>query len=171
MPEGDTVWRTARRLHETLAGEVISAADLRWPGISTADLRGMRTLEVVARGKNVLHRLDAGLTLHSHLRMEGQWRIESTDLVAARTLANRGVATRRDDVCAWPVGSALPPLRRAGARERARRLPAGPRVLLLPHLPGWPGTWRRRTPSRSAGFGPDVTRPESPRPRHAEMRG
>ena len=88
MPEGDTVWRTARRLHEALAGELISAADLRWPGISTADLRGMRTIEVVSRGKNVLHRLDAGLTLHSHLRMEGQWRVEATGPVADRARAN-----------------------------------------------------------------------------------
>jgi endonuclease-8 len=88
MPEGDTVWRTARRLHQALVDEVISAADLRWPAISTADLRGMRTLEVVSRGKNILHRLDAGLTLHSHLRMEGQWRIEATERLADRALAN-----------------------------------------------------------------------------------
>jgi len=88
MPEGDTVWRTARRLQEMLAGEVITAADLRWPGISTADLRGMRTLEVASRGKNILHRLDSGLTLHSHLRMEGQWRMEATGRLTDRTLAN-----------------------------------------------------------------------------------
>jgi len=88
MPEGDTVWRVARRLHEALADETITGADLRWPGLSTADLRGMATLEVVSRGKNLLHRLDAGLTLHSHLRMEGQWRVETTEGLANRTLAN-----------------------------------------------------------------------------------
>ena len=88
MPEGDTVWRTARRLHEALADQVITAADLRWPGLSTKDLRGMRTLEIVSRGKNLLHRFDAGLTLHSHLRMEGQWRVEATDRLAARALSN-----------------------------------------------------------------------------------
>ena len=88
MPEGDTVWRTARRLHEALADDLITTADLRWPGLSTADLRGMRTLEVVSRGKNILHRLDAGLTLHSHLRMEGQWRVEATEGLAGRTLSN-----------------------------------------------------------------------------------
>lgn len=78
MPEGDTVWRTARRLDEALAGRKIVAADLRWPDLSTADLRGRRTLEVVSRGKHLLHRLEGGLTLHSHLRMEGRWRIERT---------------------------------------------------------------------------------------------
>jgi endonuclease-8 len=88
MPEGDTVWRTAHRLHEALAGEVISDADLRWPGLSTADLRGMSTLEVISRGKNILHRLDSGLTLHSHLKMEGQWRIEATQRLGGRMRTN-----------------------------------------------------------------------------------
>jgi endonuclease-8 len=79
VPEGDTVWRTARRLDEALAGRRIVAADLRWPDRSTADLRGRRTLEVVSRGKHLLHRLEGGLTLHSHLRMEGRWSIERTE--------------------------------------------------------------------------------------------
>ena len=78
MPEGDTVWRTARRLHGALAGHEIVESDLRWPGIATADLTGRRTLDVVSRGKHLLHRVEGGLTLHSHLRMEGQWRIEAT---------------------------------------------------------------------------------------------
>lgn len=78
MPEGDTVWRTARRLHEALAGREIVESDLRWPSLATTDLTGRRTLEVVSRGKHLLHRVEGGLTLHSHLRMEGQWRIEAT---------------------------------------------------------------------------------------------
>ncbi|WP_347352216.1 DNA-formamidopyrimidine glycosylase family protein [Intrasporangium sp.] len=78
MPEGDTVWRTAQRLHAALAGAPVVTADLRWPGLSTADLRGRVTLEVVSRGKHLLHRMQGGLTLHSHLRMEGAWRIEAT---------------------------------------------------------------------------------------------
>ena len=79
MPEGDTVWRTASRLHQALAGREIIESDLRWPGdIATADLSGRATLEVVSRGKHILHRVEGGLTLHSHLRMEGQWRVEAT---------------------------------------------------------------------------------------------
>lgn len=88
MPEGDTVWRTAARLHEALAGERLERADLRWPSLATADLRGARTLEVRSRGKHLLHRLDTGLTLHSHLRMEGQWRIEATAALPPRLLTN-----------------------------------------------------------------------------------
>ena len=78
MPEGDTVWRTAHRLHAALADKPIVEADLRWPEISTADLTGRTTLQVLSRGKHILHRIEGGLTLHSHLKMEGQWRIEAT---------------------------------------------------------------------------------------------
>lgn len=82
MPEGDTVRRTADRLHRALAGAVLTESDLRWPSIAEADLTGATTLEVRARGKHILHRLDTGLTLHSHLRMEGQWSVEATDRVS-----------------------------------------------------------------------------------------
>lgn len=78
MPEGDAVWRTARRLHSALAGDVLVRSDLRWPSLATRDLTGRRTLEVVPRGKHLLHRLEGGLTLHSHLRMDGSWRVQPT---------------------------------------------------------------------------------------------
>jgi endonuclease-8 len=77
VPEGDTVWRTAQRLDKALAGAVVVLSDLRFPEVATANLRGSTTLEVVSRGKHLLHRFDNGLTLHSHLRMEGQWRVEA----------------------------------------------------------------------------------------------
>lgn len=74
MPEGDAVWRTARRLHTALSGAPIVRSDLRVPALATVDLSGRRTIEVVPRGKHLLHRMEGGLTLHSHLRMEGRWR-------------------------------------------------------------------------------------------------
>ena len=40
MPEGDTVFRTAQRLNEALAGKVVERFDIRVPGSATADLRG-----------------------------------------------------------------------------------------------------------------------------------
>ena len=75
MPEGDAVWRTARRLHTALAGAAVVASDLRVPALATVDLSGRRTVEVVSRGKHLLHRLEGDLTLHSHLRMEGRWKV------------------------------------------------------------------------------------------------
>jgi formamidopyrimidine-DNA glycosylase len=73
MPEGDTVYRAARSLHRALGGEVLERTDFRVPAYATASLVGQRVLEVVPRGKHMLLRTDAGLTLHTHFRMDGAW--------------------------------------------------------------------------------------------------
>ncbi|MFJ6901644.1 Fpg/Nei family DNA glycosylase [Streptomyces hokutonensis] len=75
MPEGDTVWQTAQRLHTALAGKVLTRSDLRVPKYATADLTGRTVLDVTPRGKHLLTRVEGGLTLHSHLRMDGTWRV------------------------------------------------------------------------------------------------
>ncbi len=72
MPEGDTVYRTAHRLNEVLAGTVVTTFDMRVPQVATADLRGEVVREVVPRGKHLLHHI-GDYTLHSHLKMEGEW--------------------------------------------------------------------------------------------------
>ncbi|MFJ2716628.1 Fpg/Nei family DNA glycosylase [Streptomyces sp. NPDC087437] len=78
MPEGDTVWQTARRLHEALAGKVLTRSDFRVPKYATVDLTGRTVLDTVSRGKHLLTRFEGGLTLHSHLLMEGAWRVYGT---------------------------------------------------------------------------------------------
>lgn len=75
MPEGDTVWQAARRLHDALAGKVLTRSDLRVPRFATADLTGRTVLDVTPRGKHLLTRIEGGLTLHSHLRMDGSWKV------------------------------------------------------------------------------------------------
>jgi len=75
MPEGDVVWYTARRLHEALAGRVLTRSDFRVPRLATADLVGDVVTETVAHGKHLLTRTKSGLTVHTHLKMDGSWRI------------------------------------------------------------------------------------------------
>ncbi|MFF1488356.1 Fpg/Nei family DNA glycosylase [Streptomyces sp. NPDC058319] len=75
MPEGDTVWQAAKRLHDALAGQVLVRSDFRVPRYATADLSGRTVLDTIARGKHLLTRFEGGLTLHSHLRMEGAWKV------------------------------------------------------------------------------------------------
>jgi endonuclease VIII len=75
MPEGDTVFRSCALLHRTLAGRPLTRAELRVPQHAGANLVGMTVLEVVPRGKHQLTRLDSGLTLHTHRRLEGTWRV------------------------------------------------------------------------------------------------
>jgi len=75
MPEGDVVWYTARRLHEALAGRVLTRSDFRVPRLATADLSGDVVTETVSRGKHLLTRTKSGLTVHTHLKMDGSWRV------------------------------------------------------------------------------------------------
>jgi endonuclease-8 len=62
-------------MHDALAGDVITVSDFRVPRLATADLTGRQVLEVVPRGKHLLTRIDGGLTLHTHLEMDGSWRV------------------------------------------------------------------------------------------------
>ncbi|MFE9449876.1 Fpg/Nei family DNA glycosylase [Streptomyces sp. NPDC006739] len=78
MPEGDTVWQAASRLHDALAGKVLTRSDFRVPKYATVDLTGRTVLDTAARGKHLLTRFDGGLTLHTHLRMEGSWKVYGT---------------------------------------------------------------------------------------------
>lgn len=75
MPEGDTVWRACRRLHQALSGRELTRTDFRVPVLATADLTGQKLLEVVARGKHILMRTSGELTLHSHFMMDGMWHL------------------------------------------------------------------------------------------------
>lgn len=77
MPEGDTVFRTALRLDEALAGKEVTRFDLRVPKFATVDLTGERVQGAAARGKHLLLRV-GDQTLHSHLRMNGSWFIYRT---------------------------------------------------------------------------------------------
>jgi endonuclease-8 len=77
VPEGDTVWLSAKRMHEALAGRVLTRSDLRVPQLAETDLTGRRVLEVVPRGKHMLTRVegDPPLSLHTHFRMDGSWHL------------------------------------------------------------------------------------------------
>ena len=69
------MWRLCRRLHEVLAGRRLSRGEFHVPALATTELTGVRVLEVRSRGKHQLFRFDDQMTLHTHLRMEGTWRI------------------------------------------------------------------------------------------------
>jgi endonuclease VIII len=75
MPEGDAVWLTARRLHQALAGRVLTRSDFRVPRYATTNLTGRVVTEAVSRGKHLLIRTGDGITVHTHLRMDGSWRV------------------------------------------------------------------------------------------------
>jgi len=69
------VWRTARQLDGALAGRVLTRSDFRVPRYATTDLSGRVVDGTASRGKHLLTRVQGGLTVHTHLRMDGSWRI------------------------------------------------------------------------------------------------
>jgi endonuclease VIII len=79
VPEGDTVWNTARVLERGVVGQTIVRGEFRVPRLAGADVAGWRVEESASRGKHLLLRLTdrdgKPWTLHSHLRMDGSWRV------------------------------------------------------------------------------------------------
>jgi endonuclease VIII len=79
MPEGDTIHYAANRIRPVLQGQVPDAirtphprhAKDRWP----ERLEGKTVTDVNAHGKHLFLRFDDDLTIHSHLRMTGSWRV------------------------------------------------------------------------------------------------
>jgi endonuclease VIII len=96
MPEGDTILSAARRVGEALVGKPILEIETpqprhaldRWP----ERLNGRAVRAVDAHGKHLFIRFDGDLTLHSHLRMTGQWGVY-----------RRGERWRRSPRRAWLV--------------------------------------------------------------------
>ena len=81
MPEGDTVFRTAAALREALVGKTLTRCDVRVPRYATVDLSGSPVDEVISRGKHLFIRVGAA-SIHSHLKMDGSWRLSTRGVPA-----------------------------------------------------------------------------------------
>ena len=75
VPEGDTIFRTARTLDRWLRDRVVTGAETRVAGLPVAALVGWRVEAVDARAKHLLVRFDSGAVLHTHMRMPGSWHV------------------------------------------------------------------------------------------------
>jgi len=131
MPEGDTIWRTARALHAALAGRTVLSFTSCLLSVTAAARRlrvvGQTVEAVEARGKHLLVRFSGGAVLHTHQGMRGSWRlerraggagsarthpralIETADVVAACTLAPVVELLSRAQAAAHPALSRLGP--------------------------------------------------------------
>ena len=76
MPEGDTVFHTADTLRRALVGRTLTRCDVRVPRFATVDLTGHVVDEVCSRGKHLFIRVGPA-SIHSHLKMDGSWRVTS----------------------------------------------------------------------------------------------
>jgi endonuclease VIII len=137
MPEGDTIHWHANRIRPVLEGQVPDEILTphprfgrdRWP----ERLAGQAIRRVEAHGKHLFLRFEGGLTIHSHLRMSGTWRV-----------VGEGQSWPRSRRAAWLV------LRRGDRRVIQFH---GPVLELMTDS-------RTRFDRRLAGLGPDILAPE-----------
>jgi endonuclease-8 len=73
VPEGDTLARIASVLRPLLAGNAVRAARARPGGADLGRVTGAAVTTVETRGKHLLIGFDNGLTLHTHLGLNGSW--------------------------------------------------------------------------------------------------
>ena len=122
MPEGDSLHRLAATLAPVLEGREVTAFTARRLTNETArSVVGHRVTSVVARGKNLLIRLDDERVIHIHLRMEGRVFVErprSTFWAPERFEPDMRLAVAGASV----VGKRLPVLRLLTASQ-AKRAP------------------------------------------------
>jgi endonuclease-8 len=79
MPEGDTIFRSARTLKAALAGRTVTAFESRFASLDRhvvdRPLSGQTVLDVRAVGKHLLMEFSGGLVLRTHMRMNGSWHL------------------------------------------------------------------------------------------------
>jgi endonuclease-8 len=79
MPEGDTIYRSARALGRALAGKPITRFQTEYAQIARADdeqpFAGQTIRHIEARGKWLLIHFSSGNTLATHMLMSGSWHI------------------------------------------------------------------------------------------------
>lgn len=79
MPEGDTIFRTARTLNRALAGRAVTKFETQLAHLARVDddtpIAGRTVDSVEAAGKWVHMHFSGGLTLVTHMLMSGSWHI------------------------------------------------------------------------------------------------
>src|ERR671917_1525810 len=82
MPEGDTIHYAANRIRPVLEGHVPDELVTLHPRFRSdrwaEKLEGQKVRSVDAYGKHLFLRFEGGLTIHSHLRMTGKWRVRDS---------------------------------------------------------------------------------------------
>ncbi len=103
MPEGDTIYHTAENLRRALVGRTLTRCDIRVPRFATVDLTGQVVDEVCSRGKHLFIRVGPA-SVHSHLKMDGSWRVGNRP---ARVNRRARIILEANDICAVGIDLGL----------------------------------------------------------------
>jgi endonuclease-8 len=131
VPEGDTIHYAANKIRPVLQGHVPDSIETphprfgrdRWP----QKLEGSAVRSVDAHGKHLFIRFENGLTIHSHLRMTGKWRVRPGDW---RTPRNTWLILRRQNMLVAQINGPVLELMTDSRTRFDRRLAMlGPDIL------------------------------------------
>lgn len=124
MPEGDTIFRTARALTRALATRPVTAFRSTYPLLTRFDddtpLAGQMVESVESRGKWLLIHFSGGGTLATHMLMSGSWHIYRHGERWQQPLANMRIVLENSEYIA--VGFRVPVAKMLKPNELARAL-------------------------------------------------
>ena len=138
MPEGDTIFRTARTLGRALGGSAITAFQSTYPHLARfhddTPLVGQTVASVEPRGKWLLIHFSGGGVLATHMLMNGSWHIYRPGERWQQPLANMRIVLETAAFVA--VGFKVPVAKMMWGRdvERVLRIPAAAIDVLSPEF-------------------------------------
>ncbi len=127
MPEGDTIFRTARVLGRALGGKPITAFRSTYPRLTRYNddtpLAGQSVLQVESRGKWLLIHFSGGATLVTHMLMNGSWHIYRPGQAWQQPRANMRIVLETADYIAVGFRVPVAEMHTAESLRRDRRIP------------------------------------------------
>lgn len=110
MPEGDTIFRAARRMHAALSGQAVIRFESVLPQLTRVDedhpIAGRVVEKVVAAGKHLIIGFTGNLFLRTHMRMSGSWHLYRPGESWRRRLSDMRIVIATEPFVA--VGFAIP---------------------------------------------------------------
>ncbi len=127
MPEGDTIFRTARALGRALGGRQITGFRSTYPKLmrehDDAALTGQEVTAVESRGKWLLMHFSGGHTLATHMLMNGSWHIYRHGDRWQQPYANMRIVIETDEYVAVGFRVPVAEMHTAESLQRDRRIP------------------------------------------------
>ena len=127
MPEGDTIFRTARSLGRAFAGKPVTAFRSTYPLLTRFDddtpLAGQTVDRVEARGKWLLMHFSGGATLVTHMLMNGSWHIYRHGDRWQQPRINMRIVIENSDYIAVGFKVPVAEIHTAQSLARDRRIP------------------------------------------------
>jgi endonuclease-8 len=127
VPEGDTIFRTARALGRALTAKPVTGFRSTYPLLTRFDddtpLTGQTVESVEPRGKWLLIHFSGGGTLATHMLMSGSWHIYRHGERWQQSRANMRIVLENSEYIAVGFRVPVAKMLRANELERALRIP------------------------------------------------